>query len=98
MVGGATCSRRARIAATDSSAPAPPSRWPVIDFVDDTTAPADASPSAAAMACASTMSPAGVEVACALTWTTCSADSPASASALRMTRTSPLPSGAGWAM
>src|SRR5262249_44285455 len=70
MVGGATASRRARMVATASSAPAPPSRCPVIDLVADTTTPAAAGPSAATIAWPSTASPAGVEVACALTWTT----------------------------
>src|SRR6185437_9632063 len=67
IVGGATPLRRARIAATDSIAPAPPSRCPVIDLVADTTTPLAASPGARAMASASTTSPAGVEVACAFT-------------------------------
>src|SRR5262249_51851576 len=70
MVGGATASRRARMVATASSAPAPPSRCPVIGLVGDNTTPAAAGPSAATIAWPSTASPAGVEVACALTWTT----------------------------
>ena len=69
-VGGATRSRRARMAATDSTAPAPPSRCPVIDLVADTTTPSAAGPSAATIAWPSTTSPAGVEVACAFTCTT----------------------------
>ena len=70
MVGGATLSRSASMAATDSMAPAPPSRCPVIDLVDVTITPSMAVPSALASACASTASPSGVDVACALTCTT----------------------------
>src|SRR5579875_2984519 len=65
IVGGTTPSRMARIAAIASTAPAAPSRWPVIDFVEVTT---DRAPSTARIARASATSPAGVEVACAFTW------------------------------
>ncbi len=84
--------------ATASTAPAPPSRCPVIDLVADTTTPSAAGPSAAAMAWPSTASPAGVEVACAFTCTTWSGSSPASASTAWMAATMPRPLGSGWAM
>ena len=81
IVGGATESRSAQIVAIDSTTPAPPSRWPVMDLVADTTIPLAALPIARWIAIASAASPAGVEVACALMWTTCSGATPASARA-----------------
>ncbi len=59
--------------AIDSTAPAAPSRCPVIDLVAVTTG---WSPMAARIATASAMSPAGVEVACALTCTMSAAVEP----------------------
>ena len=70
IVGGATESRSAQIVAIDSTPPAPPSRWPVIDLVADTIISLAVLPIARRMAMASATSPAGVEVACALIWTT----------------------------
>ena len=86
------------MAATDSMAPAPPSRCPVIDLVDVTTTPSMAGPSALASACASTASPSGVEVACAFTCTTWPGSTWASAIARVTAEITPTPSGAGWAM
>ena len=54
--------------ATASSAPAPPSRWPVIDLVLVTTTSVACAPSVAWSIRPSAMSPCGVEVAWALTW------------------------------
>ena len=50
-----------------ASAPAPPSRWPVIDFVDEIgTRRASTSPNTSLMAAVSVASLAGVEVPWAL--------------------------------
>ena len=49
-----------------SIAPAAPSMWPVIDFVDDTATPLAWSPSTPLMAALSAASFSGVEVPCAL--------------------------------
>ena len=56
----------ARMAKSPSSAPAAPSRWPVIDLVALTAIPSASAPKARRMAFASAMSPTGVEVACAI--------------------------------
>jgi hypothetical protein len=67
MVGGSTPSVIARTEAIASTAPAAPSRWPVIDLVDDTgIRRASASPSAILMAAVSVASLASVEVPWAL--------------------------------
>ncbi len=53
-----------------STAPAAPSRWPVIDLVAETATRSAVSPSTAEIAADSAMSPTGVDVAWALMWTT----------------------------
>ena len=65
VVGGAIWSRSARIVKAASSAPAPPSRCPVIDFVELTARARAWAPKTRAMAIASARSPSGVDVACA---------------------------------
>ncbi len=84
--------------ATASRAPAPPSRWPVIDLVLVTTTWPTCLPSVACSISPSAMSPCGVEVACALTWKIDSGPISDSASARRMAREPPRPSGSGCAM
>src|SRR5699024_2587692 len=87
MVGGIRPSCRARMVAIDSTAPAPPNRWPVMDLVEDTaTRSAAASPRAERMARVSPTSPAGVEVACALTCAMSLGSSPLSVKAWVMAR------------
>ena len=49
-----------------SRPPAAPSRWPVIDLVDDTASFRAWSPKQRLMASVSILSPCGVEVPCAL--------------------------------
>ena len=66
MVGGATWSRNARMEKAPSSAPAAPSRWPVIDLVDDIAALPAALPRKRSTA-PSSMPSAMVEVPWALT-------------------------------
>ena len=66
MVGGATRSRRARTVRPASTAPAAPSRWPVIDFVELTARPRACLPNTCSMAAVSARSPTGLDVACAL--------------------------------
>jgi hypothetical protein len=56
------------------------------------------SPKKLRMACASSVSPIGVEVPCAFTYPTTSGVTPASRTALRITRKPPSCSGAGWVM
>ena len=94
MVGGATRSRSAMIAATVSTAPAPPSRCPVIDLVADTTTRDASDPSAVSIARASSGSPPGVEVACALMCTTWPGRRPRRCSAALIANVTPSPSGA----
>src|SRR6202035_5832131 len=95
-VGGRIWSRNARAELPASSPPAPPSRWPVIDLVELTAILR--SPKKLRMACASSASPIGVDVPWALTYPTTSGVTPASRTALRMTRKPPSCSGAGWVM
>ena len=78
IVGGTMRCCSASTVATDSRAPAAPSRCPVIDLVEVTTTPSTASPSACRMAPASATSPCGVEVAWALMCTMSEASSPPS--------------------
>ena len=66
IVGGAIWSRIASTVNTASMPPAAPSRWPVIDLVDDTASFCAWSPNARFTAVHSAMSPSGVEVPCAL--------------------------------
>ena len=98
IVGGTTRLTIARIVATASSAPAPPSRWPVIDLVLVTTTWSTWEPSVAWSISPSAMSPCGVDVACALTWKIDSGPISDSFSARRIAREPPRPSGSGWAM
>ena len=81
-----------------STAPAAPSMWPVIDFVEDTaTRCAISSPSTALIATVSLASFNCVEVPCAFTYWT-DAGSPASSSAHRIARAAPDPLGSGAVM
>ena len=95
---GANRLRSARMVAMVSTAPAAPSRCPVIDLVADTHSPSTASPSALRIASASATSPTGVEVAWALMWTTSEGTAPADSMAIRIARLAPDPTGSGWAM
>ena len=84
---------------TPSSPPAAPRRWPVIDFVDETTSPFLAcSPNTRLMAWHSATSPCGVEVPWVFTYPTLSGATPASFRAMRIARWPPSPSGAGAVM
>ena len=65
-VGGAIRSRRARIVATASTAPAAPSRCPIEDFSDETGILYACSPSASFSAAVSAASLSDVDVPCAL--------------------------------
>src|SRR3546814_1843654 len=65
-VGGTIWSRRLRMQKIDSTAPAPPSRWPMADLVDDIDTLAIAEPNSRRTAPSSSSSPSGVEVPCAL--------------------------------
>ncbi len=68
MVGGRTPRESASTDTTASSPPAAPSRWPVIDLVDDTISPFFAcSPKTFEIAWHSATSPCGVEVPCVFT-------------------------------
>ena len=58
---------RARTQSSASTAPAAPSRWPVMLFVDETGSASAAAPNTARIARASLRSPAGVLVAWAFT-------------------------------
>src|SRR4051794_2437087 len=98
MVGGTTLSRSASTQKIASTPPAAPSRWPVIDLVDDTINFLDASPKQAFIACVSARSPAGVEVPCALTYCTSPAFKPASFIAAVMQRAAPSPFSLGAVM
>src|SRR5690606_31290037 len=95
IVGGALRSCRASTVKIDSRAPAPPSRWPVMDFVAESATPSAASPSVARTERASTRSPTTVDVACALTCTTSCAVRPASPREARIAAICPRPSGSG---
>src|SRR5699024_2913654 len=68
MVGGAVRVCSALAVRMASTAPVPPSRWPVIDFVAETSASPTLSPMSSLIASDSGMSPTGVDVAWALTW------------------------------
>ena len=83
---------------TDSTAPAPPSKCPVIDLVAVTTTLSSASPNADRIALYSAISPTGVDVACAFTWQTSEALALASFKANFMALDAPAPSGSGAAM
>src|SRR5204863_3794565 len=64
-VGGTIWSRSARMQKIDSTAPAPPSRWPIADLVLDIDAPDRSSPNTR-LAAANSIVSAMVEVPCAL--------------------------------
>ena len=68
IVGGTQPSRSARIVAIASIAPAAPSVWPSIDLLAVTATLGAWSPKIVRIACSSALSPSGVEVAWALTW------------------------------
>ena len=78
---------------TASTAPAPPSRWPIIDFVAETMASEACGPSRALIASDSGTSPTGVDVACALMWRMSAGCRPAVSRAWRIARIEPRPSG-----
>ena len=67
IVGGITPSRIASAHTANSSAPAAPSRCPVIDLVEPNTSFLACGPNTAFTAAVSAASPYGVEVPCALT-------------------------------
>src|SRR5579862_557655 len=96
IVGGRIWSRRASTVMPASSPPAPPSKCPVMDLVELTAILR--SPKKFLMACASSVSPMGVDVPWAFTYPTTSGVTPASRTALRMTRKPPSCSGAGCVM
>ena len=99
MVGGTTPRWSASTVITASSPPAAPSRWPVIDLVEETTSPLRAcSPKTLLMAWHSATSPCGVEVPWVLTYPTSSPFTPANLRAILMARWPPSPSGAGEVM
>ena len=82
-----------------STAPAAPSMWPVIDFVDETaTDGRRSSPSAALIAAVSAASFSGVDVPWAFTYETAAGSSPASRSAQRIASVAPEPFGSGAVM
>ncbi|OPZ54544.1 MAG: hypothetical protein BWY91_01627 [bacterium ADurb.BinA028] len=81
-----------------SSAPAAPSRCPVIDLVALTGMESARSPKARRIALVSATSPTGVEVAWALMWTTSRRVPPAVDTASSMAREAPAPSGSGAVM
>src|SRR4029453_19280425 len=81
-----------------SSPPAAPSRWPVIDFVDDTMSDPAWSPKQRLIASVSTLSPCGVHVPCALMYDTCAGSTAALFKARPITRSGPSPSSDGAVM
>ncbi len=83
---------------TASSAPAAPSRCPVIDFVAVTDMLSVWSPKARLIALYSATSPTGVEVACALMWMMSVGDRSARSTAYSIARDAPEPLGSGAVM
>ena len=79
----------------NSTAPAAPSMWPVIDLVELTFTVFAASPKTALIAFVSLRSLAGVDVPCALMYSMSPGASLASFIARRIARCAPSPSGAG---
>ena len=98
VVGGTIRSRSARTDARVSRAPAPPSRWPVIDLVEVTTQPSTASPRPWRIELASVTSPCGVEVPWAFTCLMSERCRPESMIAFRIAPNWPSPEGSGWTM
>src|SRR5271157_1393444 len=90
-----TPSRRLSTVSTDSSAPTAPIEWPSADFGAYTAA---CSQPATRMALASALSPIGVAVPCALTWSMSLGDKPASSSDRVIALPARTPSGAGATM
>ena len=78
-----------------SIAPAAPSVWPSIDLLAVIATRPASSPKIVRIACSSALSPSGVDVAWALTWSISDGAMPAFSSARRAARTAPIPPGAG---
>ena len=87
-----------RIVTIASIAPAAPSVWPSIDLFAVIEIRSASSPKIVRMAWSSALSPSGVEVAWALTWSMSAGVMPAFSSARRAARTAPIPPGAGSVM
>ena len=98
IVGGTQPSRMVRIETIASIAPAAPSVWPIIDLLAVIEIRPAPSPKIVRIAWSSALSPSGVEVAWALTWSMSSGVRPALSSARRAARTAPIPPGAGSVM
>ena len=81
-----------------SIAPAAPSVWPIIDLLAVTATRGAWSPKIVRIAWSSALSPSGVEVAWAFTWSISVGSRPAFSSARRAARTAPMPPGAGSVM
>src|SRR5690349_17486621 len=95
IVGGMTPQVAASSDTPNSSAPAPPSRWPVIDLVDPNTSALAWSPKTALTASVSATSPCSVDVPCALIYPTSFGSIRPSARQARMARWAPSPCSAG---
>ncbi|SIK42142.1 Uncharacterised protein [Mycobacteroides abscessus subsp. abscessus] len=93
IVGGAVRVSSALTVKIASTAPAPPRRWPVIDFVPLTRVSSMWSPRSSAIATDSGMSPTGVDVAWALTCLMSAGVSPPASSACSIACSAYLPSG-----
>ena len=81
-----------------SIAPAAPSVWPSIDLFAVIETRAASSPRIVRIAWSSALSPSGVDVAWALTWSMSLGSRPAFWRAIRAARTAPIPPGAGSVM
>mmetsp|Transcript_11170 Transcript_11170/g.29431 ORF Transcript_11170/g.29431 Transcript_11170/m.29431 type:complete len:237 (-) Transcript_11170:682-1392(-) len=92
IVGCSFCRRSASMVTTASSADAPPSACPIIDFVPFIFTCPTSSPNTPLTALYSAISPAGVDVACAFTYPTSAAVTPASRIARSMHSWTPRPS------
>jgi hypothetical protein len=98
-VGGTTPRSIASAHTAPSTAPAAPSMWPVIDFVEEIAMRcAISSPSTVLIATVSLASFNGVEVPCAFTYWTAPGSSTASSRAHRMASAAPEPFGSGAVM
>ena len=81
-----------------SIAPAAPSVCPIIDLLAVTATFPAWSPKIVRIACSSALSPSGVDVAWAFTWSISDGSMPAFSRARRAARTAPMPPGAGSVM
>src|SRR5688572_5696069 len=89
MVGGRTPSRMAMITKAASTAPEAPSRWPVMDLVDEMGISYACSPNTVLIAAVSLLSFNGVEVPCALIYPISIVSNPASSRASFMAMAAP---------